>query len=180
MRLLRAGRYVRLHGLHDLLVNKMFTHLRVASGYSFKYGTAHIDALVARAGEFGFSALALTDRNSMAGAIRFAQECESAGITPILGVNLAFLQPKYRIALLAQSGRLSSLYRLLTALNMNSDQPLLTYEILEKFSEYSRDLIILHGPESQLAASIGARRSSEALSILKSTHELFDRQVIET
>lgn len=180
MRLLRAGRYVRLHGLHDLLVNKMFTHLRVASGYSFKYGTAHIDALVARAGEFGFSALALTDRNSMAGAIRFAQECESAGITPILGVNLAFLQPKYRITLLAQSGRLSSLYRLLTALNMNSDQPLLTYEILEKFSEYSRDLIILHGPESQLAASIGARRSSEALSILKSTHELFDRQVIET
>ena len=88
---------------------KEFTHLRVASGYSFKYGTAHVHQLVEQAAHFGMSALALTDRDGMAGGIRFAQSCEAAGITPILGINLSFIQKKFRITLLAQSGHLDSL-----------------------------------------------------------------------
>lgn len=70
----------------------MFTHLHVSSGYSFKYGTASAGQLVERAATFGMKALALTDRDGMAGAIRFVQESESQGILPILGVNLSFLQ----------------------------------------------------------------------------------------
>jgi len=53
-----------------------FTHLHVHSGYSFKYGTAKPEQLVKQAAEFGMSALALTDRDNMAGVIRFAQSCE--------------------------------------------------------------------------------------------------------
>jgi hypothetical protein len=34
-----------------------FTHLHLASGYSFKYGTAQPDALVAKAAELGMKAL---------------------------------------------------------------------------------------------------------------------------
>ena len=83
---------------------KSFTHLRVSSGYSFKYGTAHVEELVERAARFEMDALALTDRDTMAGAIRFAQACESAGISPILGIDMSFIQKKYRITLLAQSG----------------------------------------------------------------------------
>jgi len=70
----------------------MFTHLHLSSGYSFKYGTAQPDALVARAAENGMGAIALTDRDGMAGAITFAQSCEAHGIAPILGVNLSFIQ----------------------------------------------------------------------------------------
>ena len=62
---------------------KNFTHLRVASGYSFKYGTAHASQLVERAAEFEMSALALTDINTMAGAIRFTKSCEASGIAPV-------------------------------------------------------------------------------------------------
>ena len=89
-----------------------FTHLRLASGYSFKYGTAHISNLVSKAQEYKFSALALTDRDSLAGVIRFTKECESAGISPIIGVNLSLLQKKYRVTLLAQSGEMASLYQI--------------------------------------------------------------------
>ena len=52
-----------------------FTHLSVASGYSFKYGTALPHRLVERAAEQGATAIALTDRDGAAGAIRFAQSC---------------------------------------------------------------------------------------------------------
>jgi len=158
---------------------KSFTHLRVASGYSFKYGTAHPHQLVARAAEFGMKSLALTDRDGMAGAIRFTQECESAGITPILGVNLSFLQKKFRITLLAQQGHLDSLYQLLTAIKMNSEESILTHEILERFAIYSRNVLIAHGPLSPLGDAIAHRRPAQALSIYNSTRELFAESAIE-
>ena len=56
--------------------------MHVASGYSFKYGTAHVDQLVERAAKFEMTALALTDRDGMPGAIRFVQSCESNGRNP--------------------------------------------------------------------------------------------------
>ena len=156
-----------------------FTHLRVASGYSFKYGTSRPEALVARAAEFGMRSLALTDRDGMAGAIRFVQSCESADIAPILGVNLSFLHKKYRITLLAQSGELAALYRLLSAINESSTERILTYELLEKYSQYSQKIVALHGFDSQMATMIAQRKSDAATSLFNSTRELFADQAME-
>jgi error-prone DNA polymerase len=66
-----------------------FVHLHVASGYSLRHGASHPQTLVARAAEHGMSALALTDRDGVYGAVRFALACRSAGVAPILGVDLA-------------------------------------------------------------------------------------------
>ena len=155
-----------------------FTHLRTCSGYSFKYGTATAKQLVDRAAEFGMQSLALTDRENMAGAIRFVQACESASIKPILGINLSFLQPKYRITLLASSDDgLPALYRLLTAVNFAGG--LLTHEILQQNFNYTKKLLVMHGPESQLAVAISARQLTQALSIFNSTKDYFLRQGIE-
>jgi error-prone DNA polymerase len=155
-----------------------FTHLHVASGYSFKYGTALPHQLVERAAENGATALALTDRDGMAGAIRFAQSCEANGISPILGVDLPFLQRKYRVTIFAQPGSLDALYRLLTSINF-SEEKILTFQTLRESSQYSTRLILAHGAYSQLGATISARRYEEALSILASTSDLFAEQVIE-
>ncbi len=158
----------------------MFTHLHVASGYSFKYGTASAGQLVERSAQFGMKALGLTDRDGMAGTIRFVQECESHGIAPIIGVNLSFLQKKYRITLLAQAGSLSALYRLVSAVNRDSaNEKILTYETLEKFSECSSQLLALHGADSYLAATIASRRNDSALSIFNSARDLFASQSLE-
>ena len=162
-----------------LVGNNQFTHLQVASGYSFKYGTSQPHQLVERAAQYGMSALALTDRNGMPGAIRFSKACEEFGITPILGVNLSFIQKRYRVTLLAQKGKLSSLYRLLSAVNMDNKENVLTLDLLKRFSCYSRDVLVMHGPESALANAIIARKNNEALSIFNSTKELFADQVIE-
>ncbi len=46
-----------------------FVHLHVASGYSLRHGTNHPAELVARAAEHGMTALALTDRDGLYGAV---------------------------------------------------------------------------------------------------------------
>ncbi|AVH59580.1 MULTISPECIES: DNA polymerase III subunit alpha [Streptomyces] len=66
-----------------------FAHLHVASGYSARYGAAHPEHLVQRAAERGMTALALTDRDTVTGAVRFAQACAKNGVRPVFGVDLA-------------------------------------------------------------------------------------------
>ncbi|MDX5398180.1 MAG: PHP domain-containing protein, partial [Actinomycetes bacterium] len=66
-----------------------FVHLHVASGYSLQYGASHPHVLVQRAAEQEMDTLALTDRDGVYGAVRFAKACMQAGIRPVLGVDLA-------------------------------------------------------------------------------------------
>ncbi|WP_431045159.1 DNA polymerase III subunit alpha [Streptomyces sp. P1-3] len=71
-----------------------FTHLHTASGFSMRYGAAHPERLAQRAAERGMDALALTDRDSLAGAVRFARAAAEAGIRPLFGVDLAVREPQ--------------------------------------------------------------------------------------
>ncbi len=66
-----------------------FVHLHVASSASMRYGASHPAELVARAAALGQPALALTDRDGLYGAVRFARTCGEHGVAPVLGVDLA-------------------------------------------------------------------------------------------
>ncbi|MET9605794.1 DNA polymerase III subunit alpha [Streptomyces sp. NPDC006512] len=66
-----------------------FTHLHTVSGFSARYGASHPEQLAERAVERGMDALALTDRDTLAGAVRFAKAAAGAGIRPLFGVDLA-------------------------------------------------------------------------------------------
>ncbi|WP_299955655.1 DNA polymerase III subunit alpha [uncultured Modestobacter sp.] len=66
-----------------------FVHLHVASGYSMRHGANHPADLVTRAADHGMRALALTDRDGLYGAVKFALACRSADIRPLFGVDLA-------------------------------------------------------------------------------------------
>ena len=161
-----------------------FIHLNVASAYSLKYGTTQPHDLVARAAEFEMPALALTDRDGLAGAVRFAQSCLDYGIAPIIGVNLGIDLgiAKTRITLLAHSdGGWSALCRLLTSLAMVSDNrsPVLTLEFLQRFSHYSSNLYALHGPESPVGALLTDNRIDAAFSTFNMTRDLFAGNAIE-
>jgi DNA-directed DNA polymerase III PolC len=65
-----------------------FTPLRVRSHGSLLYGTAAPEALIARALELGYDALALTDRDNLYLAIRFWQQARAEGLRPLLGATL--------------------------------------------------------------------------------------------
>ncbi|MCX5364778.1 DNA polymerase III subunit alpha [Streptomyces sp. NBC_00124] len=66
-----------------------FTHLHTVSGFSLRYGASHPERLAERAFERGMDALALTDRDTLAGTVRFAKACAKAGVRPVFGVELA-------------------------------------------------------------------------------------------
>src|SRR4051794_17432100 len=70
-----------------------FTHLHTVSGFSLRYGASHPERLAERASERGMDALALTDRDTLAGTVRFTKACAKAGVRPLFGVDLAVEQP---------------------------------------------------------------------------------------
>ena len=172
-----------------------FIHLRTTSAYSFKYGTTMPDDLVERAAEFEMPALALTDRDSFAGAIRFAKSCVRTGIAPIIGINLqldlinaqAIGLPSDRknlprVTILAGSDggyrHLMHLYRGVTSASPDRI-PVLTLDILQRFAQHSTQLYLLHGPESPVAEAIALHRFDIAIDIFNKTRPYFADHAIE-
>jgi len=68
----------------------MTTPFLVTSGYSFHFGTARPAELVRRAKAFGYDSLGLADRDGVYGVPVFIAACESAGVRPVVGVELTF------------------------------------------------------------------------------------------
>ena len=154
-----------------------FTHLHLASGFSFKYGTTLPNLLVEQARDLGMHSLALTDRDGLSGAIRFTQSCVENQIAPIIGVDITY-ENQTRITLLATSGAgWSSLVRVVTALK-NYGAPC-DLNFLKQNSHYTKNLLALHGPDSEISRALTSRRYDKALHIYNSTRDLFLEQSIE-
>ena len=66
----------------------MYVELHMASAFSFLPGAALPEALIERAAELGYPALALLDRDGVYGAPRFHKAARSAGLRPIIGAEL--------------------------------------------------------------------------------------------
>ena len=65
-----------------------YVELHAASAFSFLQGASLPEALVDRAAEVGYPALALLDRDGVYGAPRFHKAALTAGIKPIIGAEL--------------------------------------------------------------------------------------------
>ena len=72
-----------------------FAHLHVHSNYSFLSGLPTPKALAQAAAESGMPALALTDQLGLTGAVEFYEACKTAGVQPILGLELPVGAPVY-------------------------------------------------------------------------------------
>ena len=154
-----------------------FTHLHLASGFSFKYGTTHPEDLVARAKELGMNSLALTDRDGLAGAIRFVRSCMDHSINPILGIDIQ-AEDQSRVLLLATPGQgWSSLVKLMSALKESSAPA--SHSFFAKHSNLTSNLQILYGPDSNIGRALIARRYEKALAFYNQSRDLFLDQGIE-
>ena len=148
-----------------------YAELHAKSFYSFGLGASHAHELLARAKEYGYDSLALTDTN-LCGALEFARLAGSLGIRPITGGEL-ILTDGTRLALLAMTRRgYGNLSRLFTLANgADRREPRLDPEHL---AHHAEGLILLTGgrggPVSKLLLE-GRRR--EAGSMLKGCMEWF-------
>jgi error-prone DNA polymerase len=69
-------------------VSSSYIELHTASAFSFLQGASLPEALVDRAADLGYPALALLDRDGVYGAPRFHKAALAAGIRPIIGAEL--------------------------------------------------------------------------------------------
>ena len=97
-------------------MSSAYAELHCKSFYSFGQGASHVHELLARAVEYGYPALALTDTN-LCGALEFARLANSLGIKPISGCELT-LADGSRLTLLARTREgYGNISRLLTLAN---------------------------------------------------------------
>ena len=64
-----------------------YTELQVKTSYSILNSLNDIKKLVARANEYGYQALAISDEGNMFGVIEFYLECNKYNIKPIIGIE---------------------------------------------------------------------------------------------
>ncbi|WP_055698388.1 DNA polymerase III subunit alpha [Streptomyces silaceus] len=169
-----------------------FTHLHTVSGFSLRYGASHPERLAERAAERGMDALALTDRDTLAGAVRFAKACAKAGVRPLFGAELAVGEPAPapgerrrapvrggafidestpRVTFLARDGATgwATLCRLVTAAHRTGEgQPVLPWE-----ESHGEGLTVLLGPASDVGRALAAGRPDRAARLLAPWRERY-------
>src|SRR5438270_13666059 len=68
-----------------------YAEMAVATNFSFLRGASHPDELVVRAAELGYRAIAVTDRDSLAGVVRMHVAAKEIGIKIVVGARLTFV-----------------------------------------------------------------------------------------
>ncbi|MEY4492528.1 MAG: hypothetical protein RL085_939, partial [Actinomycetota bacterium] len=68
-----------------------FTHLHVASAFSSHFGVTRPELLAEAAAAQKMTALAITDRDGLYGAVKHIGACLTLGISPIVGVELSIV-----------------------------------------------------------------------------------------
>ncbi|MCA1831758.1 MAG: DNA polymerase III subunit alpha [Actinobacteria bacterium] len=165
-----------------------FTHLSVRSVFSLREGAVRPEELAARAAELGMDAVAITDTNSLAGAVRFAQACGIAGIKPVYGARLTVgpdpspdvvrrSHPagaaRTTVTLIARDKNgYANLCRLITAAHHNGERgdPCATFGDV---AEYSDGLFCLLGPDSDAGTLAANGHHDAARMALKRWLEVF-------
>ncbi|WP_435215177.1 DNA polymerase III subunit alpha [Streptomyces sp. bgisy034] len=170
-----------------------FAHLHTVSGFSLRYGASHPERLAERASERGMDALALTDRDSLGGAVRFAKACATAGVRPLFGVELAVAgfevsgegagrrrapvrggafvdESSQRVTFLGRDGARGwgDLCRIVSAAHGGEGPPMLPRE-----DNRGDGLIVLLGPDSDVGRALAAGRPDRAARLLVPWREIY-------
>lgn len=169
-----------------------FTHLHTVSGFSLRYGASHPERLAERASERGMDALALTDRDSVAGAVRFAKACARVGVRPLFGAGLAVAETETvpsarrrgpvrggafvdesapRVTFLARDGARgwAALCRIVSAAHAgDAPSPRLTWE-----DNHGDGLVVLLGTDSEVGRALAAGRPDRAAKLLARWREVY-------
>ena len=153
-----------------------YVELHAKSFYSFGMGASHTHELLARAKEYGYPALALTDTN-LCGALEFARLANSLGVRPITGGELT-LDDGSRLTLLAKSragySNISQLFTLANAVDRRESKvdP-------SRLPEHSEGVVLLAGGrDGQLSRLAVSGRTGEARKLLKSYMEWYGAESV--
>src|SRR5579872_2980728 len=136
----------------ECMTSAAYIELHARSAFSFLEGASLPEALIARCAELESPAMALLDRNSLSGAVRFHKQAQKSGVRAIIGAEVVAAEG-FRYALLAESRQgYQNLCRLLTKIKLRTghgDQESATATV-EDVTEHAAGLVCLTGDSQQI------------------------------
>ena len=127
-----------------VLLLYMAVHLHIQSSYTLLHSTIRIPQLIRKLKEYGFTSAALTDHQTMFGAMSFAREAEKAGIKPILGLEVDCIYHDLSIPfLLLAKDNLGFLNLIHLSSRLNDQDQKCTLEMLKEYSDHC--FLIVYG-----------------------------------
>jgi error-prone DNA polymerase len=114
-----------------------YAELRCRTNFSFLEGASHPDELVNRAAEVGQAALAITDRNSLAGVVRAHVAAKEAGLKLLIGAEITLSEAPPIVLLATDRAAYGRLSTLIThgRRNASKGECRLTFDDLAAFSD---------------------------------------------
>lgn len=157
-----------------------FAHLSVRSSFSLKEGAIAPEVLPHAARAHGMDRVAITDRDSLAGAVRFTKACRETGVAPVYGVRLTIARDeiaaeageRFMLTLLARNQiGYGNLCRTITAAHSRGERgdPCATLDDLRKHRD---GLVVMAGRGSEVVSLIEQRRDDDARTALRTLLEL--------
>ena len=132
-----------------------FVHLHCHSTWSLLDGAIPAETLPLMAAELGYQAVALTDHDSLTGAVRFAKSCRSVGIKPIYGAELTLEGGHHVTAIARDRTGYANLCRLISGAHLRHERgkPETTRAAI---AERAEGLFVLSGCERGEVARLAA------------------------
>jgi error-prone DNA polymerase len=121
-----------------------YAELHAWSNFSFLQGGSHPEELIERAAELGLSAIALTDRDGLYGAVRFAARARQCRVNAIIGSELTFEDGAHLVLLVENERGYANLCRLISAAQMRGSKGDARLRV-EDLEIYNEGLIALSG-----------------------------------
>ena len=123
-----------------------YAELHCHSNFSLLDGGSHPEELIERAKALGLRGIAITDRDGLYGAVRFAQTARDSGVAAIIGTELTLEDESHLILLAENKQGYANLSRLISRAHLDHERgkPHTAYETL---AHTSKGLIALSGCE---------------------------------
>ncbi|HEV2334558.1 MAG TPA: PHP domain-containing protein, partial [Stellaceae bacterium] len=138
-----------------------YAELQVTSNFSFLRGASHPGELVRTAAALGHQAIAITDRNSVAGLVRAHQAAKSAGIRLVIGVRLDLDDGTSLLAYPQDRAAYGRLTRLLTLGKRRAPKGECRLDYAEIVAHGEGQILVVLPPEDGDVAEFAARVAAD-------------------
>jgi error-prone DNA polymerase len=130
-----------------------YAELQVTSNFSFLRGAAHPDELVLAAAALGHQAIAITDRNSLAGIVRAHHTAKEVGIRLVVGCRLDLSDGTNVLAFPQDRAAYGRLTRLLTLGKRRAPKGQCHLDYADLVAHGDGQIVVVLPPETPDAAS---------------------------
>ena len=140
-----------------------YAELDVKTNFSFLRGASHADELVYRAAELGYRAIAVTDFNSLAGAVRMHEAAKQVKLKLLIGARLVFTDAPDLLVWAPDRDSYAALCRLLTLGKRRTEKGECELRLADFLEDNAGLLaaVVTYGEEARRHEGTKARRGGE-------------------